>query len=155
MTGAFDSLMAEVMAQATRFGHRQHIHVAWLAVRRYGTDEATTLVAEGIKKTARYAGAPQKYHETISRAWILLVAHHITGDPVDDFAAFADRHPQLLDKRLLTQHYRPATLSSQQARTGWVAPDLAPFPGADPAAPAPSAADSEGCGMTASAAQPR
>lgn len=141
MTGAFDHLMADVMANATRFGHRQHIHLAWLAIRCYGIDEATRLVNEGIKTTARYVGAPQKYHETISRAWMRLVAHHIASDPVDNFSAFASRYPQLLDKRLLTRHYRPATLSSEQARIDWVAPDLAPFPGEDSAAPAPS--DSE------------
>ena len=31
-------------------------------------------------------------------------------------------------KRLLTRHYRSSTLASEQARTGWVEPDLAPFP---------------------------
>ena len=41
---------------------------------------------------------------------------------------FAERFPALLSKRLLTQHYRPATLASHQAKADWVEPDLAPFP---------------------------
>ena len=45
-----------------------------------------------------------------------------------DFAAFAERHPMLFDKRLLTRFYRSATLAGAPARTGWVEPDLAPFP---------------------------
>ena len=128
MTPSFDQLMAEVMAAADRFGHREHVHLTWLAVRRFGMPAAIGLVSEGIRRTARYAGAPQKYHATISRAWVELVSHHVAGGHDDDFATFASRYPALLGKRLLTRHYRPATLASQQARTGWVEPDLAPFP---------------------------
>jgi hypothetical protein len=123
----FEPLMAEVMAHADRFGHRQHIHLTWLAVRRHGTGAAITLVSEGIQRTARYAGEPQKYHATISRAWVELVGHHVAGD--DDFQAFADRCPALLDKRLLVRHYRSSTLASDAARSDWVEPDLAPLPG--------------------------
>jgi hypothetical protein len=50
-----------------------------------------------------------------------------------DFGAFADHHRALLDKRLLTRFYRPATLASPRARTGWAEPDLVPFPWQDAA----------------------
>ena len=52
----FDALMAEVMAGATRFGHREHVHLTWLAVRRCGVPAAVGLVSDGIQRTARYAG---------------------------------------------------------------------------------------------------
>jgi hypothetical protein len=116
------------MASAEHFGHRQHIQLSWLAVRRYGTTAAVGLVSAGIQSTARYAGMPQKYNATVSRAWAELVAHHTAMHDTDDFAAFADHHAALLDKRLLTRFYRPATLASTQARTGWVEPDLTTFP---------------------------
>jgi len=134
----FDALMAGVLAgSGGRFGHRQHVQLTWLAVRRYGMPAAIGLVSDGIRRTARYAGAPQKYHETISRAWVELVAHHAIGHPGGaagagggeaDFGGFAARHPLLLDKRLLARFYHPATLASPAARTGWVEPDRAPFP---------------------------
>ncbi|MFF3858668.1 hypothetical protein [Streptomyces sp. NPDC002209] len=127
-TNTFEALMAEVMAGAERFGHREHVHLTWLAVRRCGVPAAVGLVGEGIQRTARYAGAPQKYHVTVSRAWVELVGHHEAEDGEDDFAAFAGRHPALLDKRLLTRFYRPATLAGAEAKNGWVEPDLAPFP---------------------------
>jgi hypothetical protein len=130
--GGFDALMAEVLAgSGGRFGHRQHVQLTWLAVRRYGMPEAIGLVSDGIQRTARYAGAPQKYHETVSRAWVELIAHHVTAHPAGagaDFATFAVGNPLLLDKRLLTRFYRPATLASPAARAGWVEPDRAPFP---------------------------
>ncbi|MEV6395476.1 hypothetical protein AB0M39_11980 [Streptomyces sp. NPDC051907] len=127
-TAAFDDLMAEVMASAEHFGHRQHIHLTWLTVRRHGVPAAVRMVSEGIQRTARYAGAPQKYNATVSRAWVELVGHHVAEDDAQTFSAFAEHHPPLLDKRLLTRFYRPATLASASARTGWVEPDLAPFP---------------------------
>lgn len=130
VAAGFDALMAEVMAATERFGHRQHVHLTWLAVRRHGVPATVGLVSDGIRRTARYAGAPQKYHATVSRAWVELVGYHVAqhegAEP--EFAEFAERHPALLDKRLLTRFYRPATLASPQARTGWVEPDLAPFP---------------------------
>jgi len=127
----FDALLAEVTATAGKFGHREHVHLTWLAVRRVGARSAVALVSDGIQRTARYAGAPQKYHATVSRAWVELVGHHAAEHGGDDFAAFADHHPALLDKRLLARFYRPATLAGSPARTGWVEPDLAPFPWQD------------------------
>jgi hypothetical protein len=127
----FDALMAEATAAAGRFGHREHVHLTWLAVRHAGVPAAVSLVSDGIQRTARYAAAPQKYHATISRAWVELVGHHAAEHGEDDFTAFACHHPALLDKRLLARFYRPATLASPQARTGWVEPDLAPFPWQD------------------------
>ncbi|GAA5187160.1 hypothetical protein GCM10023322_34880 [Rugosimonospora acidiphila] len=130
MTGAsaFQDLMSQVMAHADRFGHRQHVQLTWLAVRRYGTVEAVALVSEGIRSTARYAGRPQKYHVTVSRAWVELVGHHAEHSDTADFDTFAEQHAVLLDKRLLTRFYRSSTLAGDRARTGWVEPDLAPFP---------------------------
>jgi hypothetical protein len=125
---SFEELMAEVMASAGRFGHREHVHLTWIAVRRCGLPAAIGLVGDGIQRTARYAGVPQKYHATVSRAWVELVGHHALESGDGDFIGFADRHPALLDKRLLTRFYLPATLAAPQAKNGWVEPDLAPFP---------------------------
>src|ERR1043166_8114942 len=120
--------MTTVTAGAPRFGHREHVHLSWLAVRAHGVAGAIPVVCEGIRRTARYAGAPQKYHETVSRAWIELVGVHVAAHPEPDFDAWAAANAALFDKRLLTRFYRSATLAGDAARTGWVEPDLAPFP---------------------------
>jgi hypothetical protein len=124
----FPELMGRVMLAAKRFGHRQHVHLTWLAVRGYGTTAAVGLVSDGIQSVARYAGAPQKYNATVSRAWVELVGHHADQSDADDFDTFADQNPALLDKKLLTRFYRSSTLAGTAARTGWVEPDRAPFP---------------------------
>jgi hypothetical protein len=129
MTGAdFQQLMTKATGGTGLFGHREHIHLTWLAVRHHGLPTAISLVGRGIQQTARYAGAPQKYNATVSRAWVELVAHHLHEDGELDFDAFVAHNPALLDKRLLTRFYHPATLATAQARTGWTPPDRAPFP---------------------------
>ena len=124
----FETLMAQVMTTAPRFGHREHVQLTWLAVRSCGTSKAISLVSEGIQSTARYAGAPQKYHATVSRAWVELVGYHVDEHPDVDFDAFVEQNSALLDKRLLSRFYRSTTLAAAPAKDGWVEPDLAPFP---------------------------
>ena len=96
----FDELMGEVMATADRFGHREHVRLTWLAVRRCGT-----------------AGAVE------------LTAYHIDQEPEATFEDLVTHNPGLLDKRLLTRFYQSHTLASPAARTGWVEPDVRAFPG--------------------------
>jgi hypothetical protein len=108
------------------FRHRQHVHLAFIAIRRYGAARGADKVSGWLRHLT--AHAPQKYHATITRAWTEIVAWHVAADPsVTDFDAFAERHPALLDKRLLTRHYTAAALASPEARAGWIEPDLAAF----------------------------
>jgi hypothetical protein len=131
--GRQDPELAAVLPGITgpggQFRHRQHINLAFYAVRRYGMPEAVGTICGWIRQIAAYERAPQKYHHTVSRAWVELVAHHVAADPdCADFDVFADLNPGLLDKRLLGRHYRSSTLAAGAARHGWVEPDLLPFP---------------------------
>jgi hypothetical protein len=109
------------------FRHRQHIHLAFIAARRYGAAPAADAISGWIRHLT--AHAPQKYHATITRAWTGIVGHHVAADPsVTDFAVFAERNQALFDKRLLSRHYTSALLASSRARAGWVEPDIAAFP---------------------------
>ena len=107
----------------THFGHREHLELAWEAVQRYGMPAAADHVCEHLKQVTAYERKPQKYHHTMSRAWVMLVAHHTSAASFED--CIAD-YPELLDKRLLARHYRSTTLAA--ARTDWVEPDLLPLP---------------------------
>ena len=123
------SALAEIVPPDGSFRHREHIHLAYLAVRRHGPDQAAGVVSGWIRQLAAYQRAPQKFNATVTRAWTEIVAHHVAAaPPATDFASFADRYPALLDKRLLTRHYRSSTLAAVPARRGWVEPDLLPFP---------------------------
>jgi hypothetical protein len=131
------AVLPGIVGPAGAFRHRQHIHLAYLAVHRYGMPAAVERVCGWLRQITRYERAPQKYHHTVSRAWVEMVAHHVADDPgCAGFDLFAQRHPVLLDKRLLRRHYRSSTLAADPARRDWVPPDLAPFPwSGGPAAP--------------------
>jgi hypothetical protein len=145
LPGELAELLAGVIPPDAGFRHRQHIHLAYLTVRRHGTAEAAVRIGSWIRQLAAYERAPQKYNATVTRAWTEIVGHHVAADlagrgsvaatpaparaaVAGDFEDFAARHPVLLDKRLLTRHYSPAALASAAARTGWVEPDRVPFP---------------------------
>ena len=129
MPAELSAILAEIVPPGGAFRHREHIHLAYLAVQRYGPDKAADAVAGWIHQFAAYHGAPQKFHATVTRAWVEIVAHHMAAAPqATDFATFAGQHPVLLDKRLLTRHYSSRVLASPAAKTGWADPDLAPFP---------------------------
>lgn len=130
--GSRDPELAAILPGITgptgQFRHRQHINLAFNAVRRFGMPEAVGKICIWIQQIAAYERAPQKYHHTVSRAWVEMVAHHVAADPdCADFEAFARRNPALLDKRLLSRHYRSSTLAAEPGRRGWVEPDLLPF----------------------------
>jgi hypothetical protein len=123
------STLAEIVPPGGSFRHREHIHLAYLAVQRHGSDRAAGVVSGWIRQLAAYQRAPQKFNATVTRAWTEIVAHHMAAaPPAADFASFADRYPALLDKRLLTRHYTARTLASPAARADWAEPDLLPFP---------------------------
>ena len=123
------AVLAEIVPPGGAFRHRQHIHLAFLAVRRHGAARAPAVVARWIGHIAAYERAPQKFNATVTRAWTEMVAYHVAADPPGtDFGSFADRNPALLDKRLLARHYSARVLASATARTGWVEPDRTPFP---------------------------
>jgi hypothetical protein len=122
-------ILPAITGPAGEFRHRQHVNLAYYAVRNYGMPDAIDKVCAWIRSLAAYERAPQKYHHTVSQAWVELVAHHVAALPdCADFGVFADANPALLDKRLLSRHYSSSTLASGPARRRWVEPDLMPFP---------------------------
>lgn len=123
------ALLREIVPAGGGFGHRQHVHLAYLTAREHGTSAAVARISTWIQHIAAYEQAPQKYNATMTRAWTEIVGQHAENGPATaDFADFAARYPALLDKRLLSRHYRSATLARAAARSGWVEPDLSPFP---------------------------
>jgi len=114
------------------FPHRAHLRMAWLYVTELGPDEAIQKAATGIRNLAQHNGRPGLYHETLTRAWVYVVAAGIEHSSRSSFTRFLDHSPQLLDKHLLLNHYSPDLLASPRARATWVAPDLRPIPGAPP-----------------------
>lgn len=111
------------------FSHRQHVRLAWICLGRDRFDEASRRVVQGIQRFAAHHGATGLYHETITQAWLRLVADGRRRQPgAASFEAFLAANPQLSGKGALEPYYEPATLMSDEARARFVAPDRAPLP---------------------------
>jgi hypothetical protein len=111
------------------FSHRQHVRLAWLYLGRHEFPDASRRVVEGIKGFAARHGATGLYHETITHAWLRLIADGRRRAPAaDTFVGFLDANPQLAGKGALDPYYDPATLKSDRARASFIAPDRSPLP---------------------------
>ena len=73
--------------------------------------------------------AASRYHETLTRAWILAV-HHFMAGAADAGSAdeFIDHNPRLLDAKIMLSHYSAEVLFGPGARAGFVEPNLEQIP---------------------------
>lgn len=111
------------------FTHQAHIRLAWIQIKNYGVEQATENIRKQIIQFATAAGQPNKYHETITIASILMVAHFMKGDDAANSEAFIKAHPSLQQdfKELIKSHYSQDIFSDPNARKIFIEPDLAPF----------------------------
>jgi hypothetical protein len=120
--------LREVVGEGKHFGHREHLHLAWLAIHHDGPNAEATLT-RWLWEIATRHGMPERFHATLTAAWVRLVSHHLAGDPGGgDFEGFLARNPGLLDSTLVGRHYRPGTLHTSTARQRWVPPDRVALP---------------------------
>lgn len=112
---------------ADQFHHRDHVHVAWLYLRRYPFGEALDRFVGGLQRLAAAFGKAELYHETITYAYLLLTRERIGRmTPDHDWDAFVRANPDLLTWRpsILRGYYSEELLRSDLARRVFVWPDL-------------------------------
>jgi len=108
------------------FHHREHVRVARHYLRQHGIGEAIARFIASLRRFAAAQGKPGLYHQTVTVAFLLLVAERLIDAPLDeDWSAFAARHPDLFcwEPSVLDRYYRPETLWSDRARAAFVMPD--------------------------------
>lgn len=115
-----------------RFDHRAHVRLAYVFLAGNNTDTAHALMRSALIAFLEHNHVPvSKYHETLTRAWILAVHHFMTRSPGTESAeAFIRANPELLDTKIMLTHYSADVLLSEEARRRFVRPDLDGIPGA-------------------------
>ena len=109
------------------FDHGEHVRLAWLHVTRLPLLEAIRIQCEGLQRLTAALGVPDKFHATITVAWVLLVHDRVAaGGAGQGWPAFREANPDLFAKggAVLRRHYSPAILGSNEARAAFVPPDL-------------------------------
>jgi hypothetical protein len=110
-----------------RFHHRDHIRLAWIYLRHYG-DGAPERISETIRRYAAHLGKGDRFHVTITLAWMQLVRRAAAERPEENFEEMVARCPYLLEKTHLSRYYSPSLLDSERAKITFLPPDLRLFP---------------------------
>jgi len=112
---------------AAEFSHAAHVRVAWWYLKHGGLAGALARFPPALCRFAAAHGASNKYHETITVAYLLIIAERLDGRGELLWEAFAAENPDLLTNRPspLSQYYTDDTLRSPRARRVFVMPDAA------------------------------
>ena len=112
---------------ASAFTHAAHVRVAWWYLRQAPFPDALARFSQALRRFAAGHGAAGKYHETITVAWMALVAERLQASPELGWDAFAARYPELLVRTpsILARYYSGACLQSETARRTFLLPDVA------------------------------
>jgi hypothetical protein len=110
------------------FTHEAHVRVAWWYLRHASFSEALARFSIALRRFAAHLNASGKYHETITVAYMALVAERMENTPGTDWTAFREAHADLIARRpsILSDYYSDATLQSSRARRTYVLPDRLP-----------------------------
>lgn len=110
------------------FKHSAHLTVALWYLSKSTEEEARDRMRAGLSRLLKHYGL-QGYNETITLFWIKVVRRFL--DDADESRSIADLANQLIatrgDSRLVFDYYSKELVSSQEAKTSWVEPDLKPF----------------------------
>lgn len=123
--------------------HEAHLRVGLWHLLHYSPSESMAKLRQGIKRYNLTCGIEnndnQGYHETITRFYVLLIAHFIktniqlvnklTTAPLSNETANVDLLANELincyaNKSLIFEYYSRDRLMSKAARLKWVEPDL-------------------------------
>jgi len=118
---AFLAAPEDATLPESAFGHAGHVRAAYLYLRRASFGRAIEQVSAVLKRYAAARGKPERYHETMTVAFLALINERLfsAGD-AGGWADFASRHPDLLDKAIIGRFYLPETLQTERARRVFV-----------------------------------
>lgn len=107
------------------FDHAAHVKFAWETLRVQALPEAMITVRDTIRAVAERVGKPEKYHETMTLAFVCLVNERLVDGGAGDWDGFRAANPDLFEwgeGSVLDRYYDRETLSSPLARRTFVLP---------------------------------
>jgi hypothetical protein len=115
--------------------HQAHLTVGLWYATRLPYDAAVGAVRDGIQRLNAAHGVKttptRGYHETITRFYVRVLCDYVAYEEERPVRSWPERVTRLLarygDRELPLRHYTKERLMSQEARFGWVEPDLLPL----------------------------
>lgn len=113
----------------SQFNHEAHVRLAYVYLVESDVDSAVQRMREALLKFLEHNDIPRsKFHETITRAWVLAVRHFMSKSTSTSSTDFIAKNQELLDSKIMLTHYSARVLFSSDARASFVEPDLDPIP---------------------------
>ena len=109
---------------ASQFSHGEHVRFGRMFLETTDFAEALRRFSGGLKLIAQNAGKSDIYNETITTAFLSLIAEAMLATPGLTYDGFCRVNPHLLDPKALSRFYSPGRLHSQSARATFLLPDL-------------------------------
>jgi len=128
-TAAFVGQFFAGLITPEEFNHRAHLELAYGLIRDEAWPVALERLARGLREFSAQAGAPLRYHATLTIALAHIVRARMRAAPLTTFDEFLAANPDLVSdaRQLVLAHYRESTLASDEARQAWLPPDLKSF----------------------------
>ena len=105
------------------FGHRGHLRAGFLYLRRHDFPGACVAMKRSIQAFAQQLGKATLYHETVTVAYLALIAERLAEEPPElDFDAFLARYPELTSHAYFRRYYPAGELDAPEARATFVLP---------------------------------
>jgi hypothetical protein len=111
------------------FRHREHVRLTWIYLTGEPADQVVPRLCESLLALATLHGVPERFHHTLTVAWVRIIDDARRAHPDLPFDALVDACPMLLDKDAPLAFYSRDHLFSEDARKFWVEPNLQPLPG--------------------------
>lgn len=112
------------------FNHAAHVRLAYVYLCAYPVAGAIERMKTSLLNFLAHLGVGEaKYHETMTRAWIMAVDHFMAKSPeCSSASSFLAANPTLLDSKIILTHYSAGLLFSSSARRSFVPPDIQAIP---------------------------
>ncbi len=102
------------------FRHRDHLRAGWIYLQAMTFGAALDRMCDTLRRYAASHGQPERYHETVTVAYMSLLQTHRALNPAETWEQFVAGNPALLEAGLLSRFYDRATLESPLARRVFV-----------------------------------
>jgi hypothetical protein len=107
---------------AADFPHREHVRMAFEMLRRHDFAETVLHYSRALRAMSARAGKPQAFNQTVTIAFLSLIAERLERGQPADFAAFQRDNAELFEKNPVARWYRPERLASDAARRTFLLP---------------------------------
>jgi hypothetical protein len=105
------------------FPHREHVRMGFEMLRRHDFVETAYHYSAALRAMTAKIGKPEIFHQTLTIAFLAIIAERMQAGAHDDFADFLAANPDLMSRSVLTSSYSPERLASPAARATFLLPD--------------------------------